>query len=218
MIFIKVRPDGIEIDNACLLDQDTMLVGGAIFAGYHTTLLIQVDHQTDLVGDFSDCPVIRSVFRTMAMICNNLPADLVSVKDEGRTDRPLQISRLPDTLDETTLFSAIADDDLILIMSIDLLSGWVIKGQITYIILRDRLRGIAQDLMRVHLNFRRFATGIEPRASFEILGHLIAKRVVNNEVVASRFGGWVDSSFNQFDGNWRDATATLLGKLVRSFA
>ena len=56
---------------------------------------------------------------------NNLPADLVSVKDEGRTDRLLQIRRLPDTLDETTLFSAVTDDDLIQIMSIDLLSGGV---------------------------------------------------------------------------------------------
>lgn len=44
---------------------------------------------------------------------NYSPADLVSVKDEGRTDRLLQSSRLPDTLDETTLFSAVADDDLI---------------------------------------------------------------------------------------------------------
>lgn len=42
----------------------------------------------------------------------DLPADLVSVKDEARTNRLLQSSRLPDTLDETTLFSAVADDDL----------------------------------------------------------------------------------------------------------
>lgn len=127
---------------------------------------------------------------------NNLPADLVSVKDEGRTDRLLQIRRLPDTLDETTLFSAVTDDDLIQIMSIDLLSGGVTIDQITYIILRDRLRGIAQDLMRVHLNFHRFATGIKPRASFEILGHLIAKRVVDNELIASLSGSWVNSGFN----------------------
>lgn len=189
-----------------------MMVGGTIFAGYHTTLFIQVDHQTDLIGDFSNCPVIRSVFRTIVMRGNNLPADLVSVKDEARTDHLLQSSRLPDTLDETTLFSAVTDYDLIQIMSIDLLSGRVVRGQITYIILRYRFHGILQDLMRVHLNFRRFTTSIEPRASFEILGHQLAIRVVDSELVASRLGGWVNSLFNQFDGNPRDAAPTLFGK------
>lgn len=47
---------------------------------------------------------------------NDLPADLVSVKDESWTNRLLQTGRLPDTLDETTLFSAVADDDLSQIM------------------------------------------------------------------------------------------------------
>lgn len=59
---------------------------------------------------------------------NSLPANLVSVKDEGRTNRPLQTSRLPDTLDETALFSTVADDDLVQIMSIDRLSGAVLVG------------------------------------------------------------------------------------------
>lgn len=54
---------------------------------------------------------------------NNLPADLVSIKDEGRTNRLLQSSRLPDALDETTLFSTIADDDLIQMISIHRLRG-----------------------------------------------------------------------------------------------
>lgn len=59
---------------------------------------------------------------------NDLPADLVSVKDEGRTNRLLQTSRLPDTLDKTALFSAVADDDLSQIMSIDRLSEGVLVG------------------------------------------------------------------------------------------
>lgn len=62
------------------------------------------------------------------MMGNNLPADFVSVKDEGRTNRSLQSSGLPDTLDETALFSAVADDDLSQIMSIDRLSGRVLVG------------------------------------------------------------------------------------------
>lgn len=59
---------------------------------------------------------------------NDLPADLVSVKDEARTNRLLQTSRLPDTLNKTALFSAVADDDLSQIMSIDRLSGGVLVG------------------------------------------------------------------------------------------
>lgn len=59
---------------------------------------------------------------------NDLPADLVSIKDEGRTNCLLQTSRLPDTLDETALFSAVADDDLGHIMSIDRLSEGVLVG------------------------------------------------------------------------------------------
>lgn len=59
---------------------------------------------------------------------NDLPADLVSVKNEARTNRLLQTSRLPDTLNETALFSAVADDDLSQIMSIDRLSGGVLVG------------------------------------------------------------------------------------------
>lgn len=59
---------------------------------------------------------------------NNLPAYLISVEDEGRTNRPLQSSRLPDTLYETALFSAVADDDLSQIMSINRLSGGVLVG------------------------------------------------------------------------------------------
>lgn len=54
---------------------------------------------------------------------NDLPADLVSIKDEARTNCLFQSSRLPDTLDETALFSTVADDDLSHIMSIDRLSG-----------------------------------------------------------------------------------------------
>ena len=59
---------------------------------------------------------------------NDLPADLVSVKDEAWTNRLLQTSRLPDTLNKTALFSAVADDDLSQIMSIDRLSGGVLVG------------------------------------------------------------------------------------------
>lgn len=59
---------------------------------------------------------------------NDLPADLISIKDEARTNGLFQSSRLPDTLNETALFSAVADDDLSHIMSIDHLSGGVLVG------------------------------------------------------------------------------------------